>query len=208
MVARCTMPVTGCTFNAFDGPRLQNVRPNPTGLFNQQCVKRFPSHSSTPLLLRIGGAGHCSQDCVFSTHQCNVAQLRSGCYVKSCFDSQRIQQRQVAGGQAFTTDLTAWKALLFHQGDGPASARQKNSCRRTGRASPDDDGVKFGLHHKASVGSATKQWLKRPAEYSRTRHAPPIPGQSTDSSSPQNPACTLSTASPRVTAFAPSAPTR
>ena len=56
--------------------------------------------------------------------------------------------------------------------------------------------------------SARRQWLKRPAWYSRNRHSPARPGHSRASSSSRKPARTLSTASSRVTALAPSAPTR
>ena len=114
-------------------------------------------------------------DGVAAAHQRDPAQLGAGAEVDRDADAERVEQREVARGDAFAADLAARKRLSLDERDRPAGARQQDRGARPGRTGADDGDVEVGLHDDDGRRAATKQWVKRPSSYSSSRHAAASP---------------------------------
>src|SRR5688572_16105833 len=135
----------------------------------------------------------------------HLTQLRTGQSGKFIADPERRQYRKIAGGNASAANLAPRETLLFDQGHRPSRRCKQDRGRAASRPRTDDDGVVFGPH--VARRTAANVCEKSRASVSLSCH-PSCSGQNAESSRSRNPARTLSTASRRVTSFAPIAKTR
>ena len=80
-------------------------------------------------------------DRLVAAHQGDATQLGAGARVDLGADAERVEQREVARGDALAADLAARKRLPLDQRDRPAGAREQDRRARAGRAGADDGDV-------------------------------------------------------------------
>ncbi len=107
-----------------------------------------------------------------AAHERDPAQLGAGEALDLGADTEGIEQREVAGGDALAADLAPRKALALDQRHRPAGARQQDRRRGAGRTRADDRDVEARAHRSRPPTSvAQKQWVKRPSSYSSSCQA-------------------------------------
>ena len=108
----------------------------------------------------MGGGWQVGRDGAVALQQGHMTQLRAGPGVEGVADAQRLQQRQIAGRDAFAADFAAREALALDQRDGPAGAGQLNRRRRAGQPSAHDERVKGGARRGRHASAPVRQALK------------------------------------------------
>ena len=90
----------------------------------------------------LGGRQACRHGAV-TVVQANPAQCRACAGIEGWANTQIVQQRQIAGRDAFAANLAARKALFFDQRNGPASTGEPYRHACASGASTDDYGIKI-----------------------------------------------------------------
>ena len=117
---------------------------------------------------------------VLPGEQPDAAQRRTRALIERRTHTQRVEQRQIAGGDAFAADLAAREQAFFHHGDRPPRLRKQDRSAGARDTRADDERVVVVLFHRARL--AENRWLKKPAVHSRARHSLPDCGHSADNS--------------------------